>query len=238
MLANNHARHFLFHGEQTLSFVLFHPFQRNAGPLGNHVENVVFVNFDALFFAACAPRGQNSFLFFFGLLFLIAHGGSALEVLLFNCLFFARFDLFDVRFKIFDFRRASHRANTRARAGFVHQIDGLVRQIAIGNVTIRKLDCGFHRRISNFGFVMLFVFGPNSLQDQNSFFHRWRFDFDTLEAAFERGVFLNIFAVLVQGRRADALHLTAAEGRLDDIRGIHRAFRRTRADDGVQLINK
>ena len=44
--------------------------------------------------------------------------------------------------------------------------------------------------------------------------------------------------VLVQSGRADALEFAAAQGGLDDVRGVHRAFGGTGADDGVQLVNE
>ena len=65
-----------------------------------------------------------------------------------------------------------------------------------------------------------------------------RFDLDDLEAPFQGGVFFDVFPVFVHRGRADALHFPAAEGRLDDVGGVHRPFRRAGADDGVQLVNK
>ena len=85
---------------------------------------------------------------------------------------------------------------------------------------------------------MLFVFRPQALEDQDGLLDGGRFDLDALEAAFERGVLLDVFAVLVEGGRADALHLAAAQRGLDDVRGVHRAFGRTGADDGVQLVDE
>ena len=59
-----------------------------------------------------------------------------------------------------------------------------------------------------------------------------------LEAAFQGGVFLDVFAIFVERGGADALHLAAAQGGLDDVGGVHRAFGRTGADDGVQFVNE
>ena len=236
VLPDDHTGHLIFHGEQALSFVLFHPLERNAGPFGHDVQNVLFVDFDALFFAAGAPGGQNSFLLFFGLLFLIAHGCSAFEVLLFDGLFLAGFNLFDIGFEVFDLRRPSHGANPRARAGFVHEVDRLIRQIAVGDITVGKFDRGFESRVGDFCLVMLFVFGSKSFENKNGLFNRRRFDFHALKTAFQRGVFLDVFAVLVERGGADALHFTSAERGLDDVRGIHGAFSRAGADDGVQFV--
>ena len=59
-----------------------------------------------------------------------------------------------------------------------------------------------------------------------------------LEAPFQRGVFLDVFSVLIERGRADRAQLAAREHRLEHIRRIHRAFGRTRADDRVQLVDE
>ena len=90
----------------------------------------------------------------------------------------------------------------------------------------------------NLGLVMLLVFGAQALENQDGFLDRRRLDLDGLETAFQRGVLLDVFAVFVERGRADALHLAAAQGGLDDVGGVHRAFGRTGADDGVQFVNE
>ena len=63
-------------------------------------------------------------------------------------------------------------------------------------------------------------------------------DHDRLEAALERGVALDVLAVLVERRGADALELAARERRLEDVGGVDRALGRARADERVQLIDE
>ena len=63
-------------------------------------------------------------------------------------------------------------------------------------------------------------------------------DEDRLEAALQRGVLLDVLAVLVERGRADAVQLAARQHRLEHVRGVHRAFGRARADDGVQLVDE
>jgi len=59
-----------------------------------------------------------------------------------------------------------------------------------------------------------------------------------LEAALERGVALQVLAVLVERRRTDRLQLAAGEGGLEDRGGVDRAFCSTRADEIVQLVDE
>ena len=63
-------------------------------------------------------------------------------------------------------------------------------------------------------------------------------DHHRLEAALERGVLLDVLAVLVERRRADGVQLAARQHRLQHVRRVHRAFGRAGADDGVQLVDE
>ena len=50
-------------------------------------------------------------------------------------------------------------------------------------------------------------------------------DQDRLEAALEGGVLLDVLAVLVEGRGADAVQLAARQHRLEQVAGVGRALR-------------
>ena len=63
-------------------------------------------------------------------------------------------------------------------------------------------------------------------------------DVHLLEAALERGVLLDVLAVLVERRGADHAQLAAGEHRLDHVAGVHRALGRAGADDRVQLVDE
>jgi hypothetical protein len=49
-------------------------------------------------------------------------------------------------------------------------------------------------------------------------------DHHRLEAPFERGVLLDVLAVLVERRGADAVQLAAGQHRLEHVAGVHRAL--------------
>ena len=61
---------------------------------------------------------------------------------------------------------------------------------------------------------------------------------DRLEAALERGVLLDVLAVLVERRRADRVQLAARQHRLQHVGRVDRALGRARADDRVQLVDE
>ncbi len=63
-------------------------------------------------------------------------------------------------------------------------------------------------------------------------------DDDWLEAALQRGVLLDVLAVLVERGGANGVQLPARQHRLQQVRGVHRTLCRPGADDGVQLVNE
>ena len=63
-------------------------------------------------------------------------------------------------------------------------------------------------------------------------------DHDRLEAALEGRVALDVLAVLVERRRADALQLAARQRRLEDVRGVDRALGGAGTDERVELVDE
>ena len=59
-----------------------------------------------------------------------------------------------------------------------------------------------------------------------------------LEAALERRVLLDVFAVFVERGRADGAQFAARQRRLQHVRGVHRAFGRARAHQRVQFVDE
>ena len=77
-----------------------------------------------------------------------------------------------------------------------------------------------------------------SAQDRNRVLHRRFTDHDRLESTFERSVFFDVLAVLIERRRADGVQFTASEHRLEQIRRVHRAFALAGADHRVKLVDE
>ena len=59
-----------------------------------------------------------------------------------------------------------------------------------------------------------------------------------LEAAFERGVFLDVLAIFVERGGADGAQLSASQRRLQHVRSVDGAFGGARADQRVQLVDE
>ena len=86
--------------------------------------------------------------------------------------------------------------------------------------------------------MVLFVLRTKTLQNQDGFLDGRSFHFDALKAAFQGGVLLDVLPVLVKGGGADALHLAAAKGWLDDVGRIHGSLSGTGPNDGVQFVDE
>ena len=86
--------------------------------------------------------------------------------------------------------------------------------------------------------MVLLVALPHAVQDLDGLLDRGLLDDHRLEAALQRRVPLDVLAVLVERRGADALQLAAGERRLEDVRGVDGAFGRARADERVQLVDE
>ena len=129
-------------------------------------------------------------------------------------------------------------AQADARGGLVDEVDRLVGQVAVGDVADRQVGGGLDRLVRDRDLVVLLVALADAHQDVDGLLERRLLDHDRLEAALEGGVALDVLAVLVERRRADALELAAGERRLEDVGGVDRALGRAGADERVQLVDE
>ena len=125
----------------------------------------------------------------------------------------------------------------RAR-GLVDQVDGLVGQLAVGDVAMRERGRGDDGRVGDVDAVVHFVALLQAAQDRDGVFHRRLVDQHFLEAALERGVLLDVLAVFVERGGAHAMQLAARERGLEHVAGVHGAFGLAGAHHGVQLVDE
>ena len=72
--------------------------------------------------------------------------------------------------------------------------------------------------------MVILVPSPQPFQNPDALLWRRLFHHDLLEAALQRGILLDIFAVLCVGRSADQLNISARQRRFQDIGRIHRSL--------------
>ena len=99
--------------------------------------------------------------------------------------------------------------DSQARCGFVDQVDCLVRQMAVADVAVRKNGGRHEGRVLDAHAVVGVVARLEATQDSDGVLDGWLADVDGLEAAFEGFVLLDVLAILVERRRADAAQLAA-----------------------------
>ena len=134
--------------------------------------------------------------------------------------------------------RRRHPADAQARAGLVDEVDRLVREETVRDVAVGKVRGGDERLVGDRHLVVLLVPVAQAPQDLDRVRERRLLDLDRLEAPLERGVLLEVLAVLVERRRADRLELAAGEHRLQDRGGVDGTLGRAGADESVQLVDE
>ena len=109
-----------------------------------------------------------------------------------------------------------HGVHLRADHGtrFVDQVNGLVRQEAVGDIAVGKRCGGNNRVVRDLHAVKHLIPGFQTTQDGDGILHRRLLHQNGLEPALKRGILFDILAVFVQRRRADAVQLAAREHRL------------------------
>ena len=108
--------------------------------------------------------------------------------------------------------------------GLVDQVDGLVGQEAVGDVAIGQHRRCDQRRVLDADAVVHLVALAQPAQDVDRVLHAGLAGEDRLEAARERRVLLDVLAVFVERRGADAAQLAARERGLEHVARVHRAF--------------
>ena len=127
--------------------------------------------------------------------------------------------------------------DTREAASSI-EVDRLVGQEAVGDVALRQRRGGDQRRVGDLDLVVLLVALLEPAQDGDRRLDGRLADVDGLEAALQRGVLLDVLAVLVERRGADRAQLAAGEHRLEQVGGVDGALGGAGADDRVQLVHE
>ncbi len=123
--------------------------------------------------------------------------------------------------------------------GLVDEIDRLVGQETIGDEAGRELRGRLDRLFVDDDVVVTRVALAQAAQDLDRFVDARLFDHDRLEAALERGVGLDVLAILVERRGADALQIAARQLRLDHRAQVERcALGGAGTDERVQLVDE
>ena len=124
------------------------------------------------------------------------------------------------------------------RAGFIDQIDRLIREKTVRNIPVGQHRRAHERVVHDLDAVVDLVALFQASQDRDGVLHGRLRHKDRLEAALQSGVLLDILPVLLEGRRADAVQLASGQHGLEHVAGVHGALGLAGADDGVQFVHE
>ena len=125
-----------------------------------------------------------------------------------------------------------------ARGRLVDQVDGLVGQLAVGDVAVRERGRGDDGGIGDLDLVMDGVALLEAAQDRDRVLDRRLVHQHLLEAPLERRVLLDVLAVLVERRGTDAMQLAAGECGLQHVARVHGALGLACTHHRVQLVDE
>ncbi|MNF70775.1 hypothetical protein D3C84_526990 [compost metagenome] len=125
-----------------------------------------------------------------------------------------------------------------AAGGFVDQVDGLVRQLPVGDVAVRQLGRRDDGAVGDGYPVVHLIALLQAAQDGDGVLLARLVHQHLLEAALEGGVLFDVLAILIQGGGTDAVQLTPGQGRLEHVAGVHRTLGLAGADHGVQFVDE
>ena len=187
------------------------------------------------------PLGFELIFFFFQFLL---HGRD-LSQPFFGCVvrflgqgLFFDFELHDLVAQFVNRRRHGFDFRAQFGSGFVDQVDGLVGQETVRDVAVREDGSRNQGLIADADAVMDFIAFFQAAENGDRIFDGRLVDHDRLETPFEGSVLFDVFLVFVEGRSPDAAQVAAGQHRFQDIAGVHRAFGRAGADDGVDFIDE
>src|ERR1035437_9313910 len=147
-------------------------------------------------------------------------------------------ELHHAAFHLVDHLREGVELDAQAAGSLVDEVDGLVRQEAVADITVGERRGGDDRAVGDAHAVMRFVALLEPAQDRDRVLDRRLADVHRLEAPLERSVLLDVLAVFVERGRADDAQLSTREHRLQHIARVHRALGLSRADERVHLVDE
>ena len=102
-----------------------------------------------------------------------------------------------------DFLRRGVEFHTQVRGCLVDQVDGLVGQLAAGDIPVRQGCGGDQRIVADRHLVVRLVTLLQTTQDRNRVFHARFADEDLLEAAFQCRILFDVLSIFVERGRTD-----------------------------------
>jgi len=237
ILADDPLVQLLLHAQQFGRFPFQHGVDRDAGPAGHHGRDVLCL--DHLVQPGRLAPGRVTDLVLPGQLEPLAlELGRARIVVGREGRVLVGLERHQPFLDLLERRRYGVQRHAQAGSGFVHQVDGFVRQPPVGDIAVRESGRGHQRLVGEGDLVVLFVAVAHAAQDLDGVIHRGLIHVDRRKPAFQRAILLDVLPVFIQCGGADATQFPASQRRFEHVAGVHRALGRARAHHGVQLIDE
>ena len=122
--------------------------------------------------------------------------------------------------------------------GLIYQVDSLIRQEPVRNITVRQGSCSHQSAVGNLYSMEDLVAFLQSTENGNGIFYCRLIHHNRLEPTFQSSIFFNIFPVLIQSSGANTVELSSCQHRFQHISCIHSSIGLPCPYDQMQLINE
>ncbi len=129
-------------------------------------------------------------------------------------------------------------AKPHHRPRLIHHVQGLVRQAAVRNISLRHPYARPQRILVVAYPVILLIPRAHPLKNRQGLIFACRLHHNFLEPSVQRPVLLHDLAELVQRRRSDALDFSPRKRRLEDVGRVKASRAAARSDNSVELVNE
>ena len=228
----------VLHAQQLGRLLLGEPVDGNARPVGQHLGDDLLVDDVEQVDAFGPPLGLHGLFAVETVLLLLGELLGLIEGLLLDGRFLVGPEPGDLLLELLVGRRRGHPADAQPAAGLVDEVDGLVRQVAVGQVAVGQVGRGHQCLIGDGHRVVRLVAVAQALQDLDGQGHVGLLHLDRLEPALEGGVLLQVLAVLVDGGGADGLQLATGQHGLEDGGGVDGPLGGAGTHQGVELVDE